>query len=183
MRNKAYDDKLKKKHDPVGKEITRQIMADVFGAQHVRDNLAEDAGNFSEGFWDQVYQLPDGRKFAVEPEIKDKKWFGEEFKAKKDWKWPFKYPTVDIPFRKAKNKAALFFVISSCQKYAIMVTRKAMDDSVKDGPKIKNTIYMKNEPFYSVSLGNTVFLSRNFKTKKWKVIYNGHQNTTEQRVC
>lgn len=170
MKNKAYNPNLKRKYDQVGKNFAKEIMNDCFRAEHIRDNEAEDSGDFSEGFWDQIYRLSDKREIAIEPEIKDKKWFGEHF-IKDGWRWPFKYPTIDIPYRKNKNKATLHMVISSCGNHAVLVTRKAMNESVEqNGPKVKKTIWEPNgAPYYSVPLGKSRFVFKDKTTGRWRL--------------
>lgn len=165
MRNKKYNASLKEQYDQTGKNVTKQIMWDCLRSEHVCDNELEDSGDFSDGFWDQIYRLPGDKLIAIESEVKDQKWFGKEF-IRKNWKYPFKYDSVDIPYRKKKNKATLFFVISSCENYAILVSKKSMEDSAKDGPKIKRTKWEpKGAPYYSVGLDNTKFVVK--KNEKW----------------
>jgi hypothetical protein len=140
MKNKRFSPSLKEKHDKVGKSLAVDIMRDVIGAQLITDNLKEDAGDFTDGFWDQKYRLPNGKEIKVEPEMKDEKWWGDQWSACR----PFRYEEMDIPYRKAKNQAHLHIVISTCQKFAFLVSRDAMDKTLEESggsPKIKRTIY------------------------------------------
>ena len=171
MGNKRYSPALKDKYDGVGKRLAKEILRDLVGATLITDNHKEDSGDFTAGFWDQKYQLPKGGMLVVEPEMKDSKWWGLEFASAK-FPWPFKYDTMDIPFRKAKNKADLFIVISTCEQFAWLVDRDVIEKHLQESggkPKIKVTIY---EPsggsYYSTPVGKGIFTQRvNGKWCKW----------------
>lgn len=168
MRNKAYDPKLKKKYDPVGKTLTEEILRDLVGAKKITDNLKEDRGNFKDGFWDQRYELPTGQQILVESEMKNRKWWGEHHHPDR----PFEYEDIDIPFRKEKNKSHLHIVISTCKKFAFLLTRKAMNDHLESNngePKIKRTIYEPGgAPYFSTPVDRGIFVVNNGKWKRWK---------------
>ena len=108
MKNKSYSHSLKVKHDAVGKALASEIMRDILGATLITDNIKEDAGDFSDGFWDQKYKLPikdkqQSKEIKVEPEMKDEKWWGNQWSTTR----PFRYEEMDIPYRKSKNQAHL----------------------------------------------------------------------------
>lgn len=166
-RNKAFDPSLKNKHDGVAKTLTEQIMKDLFGAKKVTDNVKEDEGKFTDGFWDQKYTMPSGTDVLVEAEMKDEKWWGASFGPDK----PFKYSDMDIPFRKSKNKSNVFAVLSTCRTYGWMVTRKAMKEHFESSgsqPKIKKTIYEPSgAPYYSTPVEKGKFIC--FKDGRWRM--------------
>lgn len=171
MANKPYSAKLKERHDPVAKRISSQILKDVLKAELIRDNVSEDKGEFLEGFWDQEYLLKNGKKLKVEAEMKDGKWWGEGWSNER----PFKYDSIDIPFRKSKNLSELHIVISTCGCYAFLLLRKDMDRSLDLSggvPKIKNTKYKKNESYFTtpVSYGKFVYKNQDDCWKFWKSI-------------
>jgi hypothetical protein len=127
MKNKRFSLSLKQKHDAVGKTLAAEIMRDIVGAKLITDNLKEDAGDFTDGFWDQKYRLRSGKELKVEPEMKDEKWWGNQWSSSR----PFRYEEMDIPFRKAKNQAHLHIVISTCKNFAFLVTRDAMNETLE----------------------------------------------------
>ncbi len=165
--NKRFSRQLCDKYDPQGKRIAEQIMKDVAGAKLITNNTAEEEGNFSEGFWDQEYEFCNGSRKLVEPEMKNKKWWGVRFGDLQ----PFKYGTMDIPYRKVKNKADVHIVISTCEQYAFLVTRKKMDEAVERGgePKFKVTQYEPEGAYYfSTPISDGRFVSR--QDGKWKFL-------------
>lgn len=163
--NKRYERYLKDKYDKPGKEYTNEIMLDISRASFVRENIKEDSGDFSEGFWDQEYLMPNGKIRIVESEMKDGKWFGMYWSPKQ----PFEFDDVDICYRKVKYIAHTHLVISTIKnyedfvQYAFIVTRKAMDEALAamgGCPIIKPTIYKpEGEPFFRtpVSKGRFVY--------------------------
>jgi hypothetical protein len=167
MTNKRYNDELKKKYDTVGKSCCQKILRDLTDAELLAENHMEDMGKFSEGFWDQMYRLPCGKKIIVESEIKDCKWWGYMW----NHPWPFMYDTVDVPFRKNKNLASLFVVISSNLDFAFIMTKQSMTDSLKFSggrAKWKRTIYEPNGAYYfSVSVESGYFVKK--VKDKWKI--------------
>jgi hypothetical protein len=169
MRNKAYSESNKRKYDNNGKRITEEILRDTANASLVGDNVKEDSGDFSDGFWDQKYKLKSGEEFKTESEMKDKKWWGKYYGKNV----PFKYDTMDIPFRKAKNQAEVHFVISTCQQYAFSITRKSMDQAFNElggKPKIKSTKNVPSgEPFFSTPVDRGRFFYKDGKGK-WKIV-------------
>jgi hypothetical protein len=160
MRNKAFDPKLKEKHDGVGKALAEEIMRDMVGAKLITNNDKEDSGDFSDGFWDQKYQLPSGKEIKVEPEMKNSKWWGKQWSTTR----PFRYEEIDIPHRKSKNQAQLHIVISTCRKLAFLVTRKAMDEQLATAggePKVKKTIYEPDgAPYFSTPVSKGIFVEK-----------------------
>lgn len=170
MQNKRFCPELKKKHDAVGKQLAQEIMRDILGAELITENTKEDQGDFTDGFWDQKYQLPNGKEIKVEPEMKDSKWWGDHF----DNNRPFRYDSMDIPFRKAKNQAHLHIVISTCSKYAFLLSRDEMNAALEESggsPKIKRTIYEPNGgAYFSTPVGRGRFVEKNSKGNwcKWK---------------
>ena len=170
MKNKRFSPSLKAKHDVIGKTLAQEIMRDLVGAELITDNLKEDAGDFTDGFWDQKYRLPSGKEIKVEPEMKDEKWWGNQWSTFR----PFRYEEMDIPYRKAKNQSHLHIVISTCQNFAFLVTRDAMNEALeKSGgvPKIKRTIYEPNgAPYFStpVEYGYFVYKDCQGSWHKWQ---------------
>lgn len=168
MSNKRFSPEMKKKFDPQGKRLATEILRDLVGAMLITDNLKEDSGDFSAGFWDQKYRLKDGTELVVEPEMKDKKWWGLGWND-----YPFKYDTMDIPFRKKKNKADLFMVISTCEKYAWLVDRDVIMKHLEvtgGKPKVKSTIYEpEGGEYYSTPVTKGIFAHRvNGRWCKWR---------------
>ena len=66
-----------------------------------------------------------GEIICVEGEIKDienEGWWGEWV----NWPWPFRWPDVQIPWRKRNNRGDYYFVISPDGKY-FFVCKKEED--------------------------------------------------------
>lgn len=170
MKNKAYDETLKEEHDPIGKSLAIEIMRDVIRAELITNNLKEDSGDFTDGFWDQKYRLSNGKEIKVEPEMKDKKWWGKQWSLSR----PFKYETMDIPYRKNKNEAQLHIVISTCRNFAFLVFRNSMDKAIVERggkPKIKKTKYEPNgAPYFRtpVCYGRFVHRCKGGPWHRWK---------------
>lgn len=145
--NKKFSKALCDKYDPMGKAHTIKIMEDVKGAKLIAENEGEEKQDFSEGYWDQQYELPDGTQVYVESEMKDAKWWGEHWGSEEV---PFRWDTMDIPFRKVKNKSELHVLISMCGEYGFIVTRQKMNEAVEHngGPKFKTTKYEPDGGFY-----------------------------------
>ena len=157
MFNKRYCPELGDKHDPQGKAMAIEIMRDMLGAEIVCENTSEADKTFKLGFWDQQFQLPNGDKWLIEPEIKDCKWFGEHWARKTGH--PFRYDTMDIPFRKYKNQARLHMVISSDEDFAFLVWRKTIDNHAI--VITKPTKYERQgEYFFRTSLDRGTFLQK-----------------------
>jgi len=169
-RNKAYSPALGKKHDANGKRLAVEIMRDLAGATLIEENTSEQAGDFSKGFWDQRYKLVNGTEVIVEPEMKDAKWWGEHFHAQR----PFQYADVDIPYRKHKNKASIHLVISTDERYAFIVTRRAMDEhlAITGGqPKVKVTRWEpEGASYFSTPVDKGFFVKRgeDGRWRRWK---------------
>jgi hypothetical protein len=172
MRNKTYDQTLKKKYDKIGKILSIPIMRDVLRSEHITDNLKEDSGDFTDGYWDQKYRFPSGKEIKTESETKDKKWWNNDL----FWlEYPlFDYETMDIPYRKNKNDAQLHIVISTCRNFAFLVSRYAMDKAIAENggkPKIKETIHEPDgAPYFStpVCYGKFVYRCKNGPWRWWK---------------
>ncbi len=178
-RNKPFEAKLLKRYDPPARIYARSVMTKYFGATFIRENESEDSG--VEGYWDQLYRLLDGKEMAVEAEIKDpsgkKGWWGQRHvELDINHPFPFQFGSVDIPYRKLKNKAGLYLVISGCYKHVIVVKKTTMleygainknceAEMQADGSKAKRT-----EPYFRVPLSKTIFLSKDMTTGKWKRI-------------
>ena len=168
MGNKRFDPALKKKFDGPWKRLAAEILRDLVGATLITDNLKEDSGDFSAGFWDQKYCLKNGATLIVEPEMKDQKWWGLGW----DDARPFKYDTMDIPFRKKKNKADLFMVISTCETYVWLVDRDVIVKHLEETggkPKVKYTIYEpEGGEYYSTPVNKGIFAHKvNGRWYKW----------------
>lgn len=161
-------------------------MRDLFGATLLRNNEAEDKGQFTDGFWDQEYQRPASspsdspKPVFVESEMKDGKWWGRGYAIR--WEngvpvangpgVPFKYDTVDIPYRKVKNKAKIYFLfdMDEAEGLGCFVTRKAMDEMIEKngGPKRK---IAKGEDdggeYFSIPVEKVQFIERG-PNGKWR---------------
>ena len=160
-KNKKYCPELKNLHDPIGKKLAIEIMKDVLKAELIVENIKEDQGDFTDGFWDQKYRLLDGKEIKVEPEMKNKKWWGNEWSTVR----PFRYDTVDIPFRKEKNQSHIHIVISTCNNFAFLVTRCAMNKALEEeyggSPIIKPTIHEpEGAPYYRTPVERGHFIAR-----------------------
>lgn len=165
-------------------------MRDLFGATLIGENTSEDEGKFKEGFWDQLYKLrqldKDGqpKKLYTESELKDGKWWGRgyAFKWEKGKKVPtgkgvpFKYDTVDIPHRKAKNKASFFFLHSMDPEDGLgcYITRAAMDRAIeRNGGKPKFKLAKGEDDgghYFSVPVEDVSFFERgpDGRWRRWK---------------
>ena len=163
MRNKRYDKNLGDKYDGPGKNLSIEIMHDVLNAELLKTNKEEDLATFKDGFWDLKF-IKNGKEIIVESEMKNEKWWGFDYGSP-----PFKYKEMDIPFRKAKNKAGLHIVISTCKNLAFMLLRKHMDQEFekKGNPTFKPTIYAENEPFFRTPVSRGKFVYRD-KDNVWK---------------
>ena len=99
---------------------------------------------------DLVCECNHGRKFAVEVEVK-KGWAGE-----------FSFPTLHIPFRKAKfiNGSTLFFVFSSNLWSVGIVT----SDTLKNSPisEVENYKVLGKEKFFDVPKDKVKFVRLTF---------------------
>lgn len=179
MKNKRFSKSLKDKHDAVGKSLAVEIMRDIVGATLITDNIKEDSGDFTDGFWDQKYRLPNGKEIKVEPEMKDEKWWGNQWSTTR----PFRYEEMDIPYRKAKNQAHLHIVISTCKNFAFMLSRDEMNAALEQSggvPKIKRTIYEPSGAAYfstPVKRGRFVEKDADGRWHKWK-----RKSTKKQEV-
>lgn len=166
MGNKRFDRSLSDRYDSIGKKLAIEIMSDLTGGKIVTENTKETSGNFTDGFWDQMYELPNGTRLLVEPEMKDAKWWGLTWDASR----PFRYNTMDIPFRKKKNKADIFMVISTCECFAWVVHRKVIDNHFQETggkPKVKRTIYEpEGAEYYSTPVEKGIFVCK--KDGKWR---------------
>lgn len=139
--NKKFSKSLKDRYDKLGKTYAIEIMKDVFSAKIIAENIKEDKGDMSDGIWDQEYCLESGQKVKVDPEIKVDKggYWGEQHASMGR---PFKYPDVDIPYRKINCIADIHIVISDNGDYGFVVTKAAMLEHLEThAPKIKSTIY------------------------------------------
>jgi len=114
MHTKRFDKKLCDENDSLGKAIATDIMA-CLGFKLVRENTSEGV-DFSEGFWDLEFEKG-GKTIKVEVEVKNKKWWGDF-----DKKYPFKYDELNVPARKKKNSADIYFLVSSDSKYAFAIS-------------------------------------------------------------
>lgn len=170
MRNKRYNASMKDKYDGPGKIFAEEIMRDIVGATLITNNEKEDSGDFSDGFWDQNYELRNGETCIIEPEIKVDKggYWGEQHAV---YGRPFKYDTVDIPYRKEKCIADFHMVISDNGKYAFIVSRKAMDRALVESggqPKIKRTEYEPlGAPYFSTPVEKGRFVVK--EDGRWRI--------------
>jgi len=147
--NKQFSKTLCDKFDPHGKRVAIEIMRDVFEAELVTENTTEGKG-YELGVWDQLFILPSGEEWKVEPEIKvnEKGYYADHWIEKNGY--PFRWDTVDIPYRKAKCDAHVHLVISDDETYAFMVERAVMNQAIEDagGPKWKITKYEPQGGYY-----------------------------------
>lgn len=169
MSNKGFSKSLSNQWDGFGKRLSIEIMRDILSAVLIEENKKETAGDFSAGFWDQKFRLFNGEVVYLEPEVKDKKWWGIGWSPDR----PFKYDMMDIPFRKDKNMADYFIVISSRGDYAWIVYRKNVDEYLKRTGGIPKRKITKFEPnggdYFSTPVTMGVFLKKiNGKWYKWQ---------------
>lgn len=159
--NKTFDKNLKNNNDPIAKILTREIIKDWVGGVFIRDNVCEDEGTFEEGIWDQEFYIPiitKSKKIKTESEMKN-----SDFWNKKNFSFPFKYETMNIPYRKIKNDADLFFVISTCGTLAWVVSGKKLINSEVIR---KSTKYLVNESFFSIPITKGKFFEK--RKGKWE---------------
>ena len=170
--HKPYDSALKAKHDKPGKQAVIDIMRS-FGIPLLRVNNKEDAGNFSEGFWDLKFLMRDKKILTAEAEEKDAKWWGPDFSYTR----PFQFRMIDFLDRKKKNKSQLFFLSSTDGDYAFMITRATLD---KYGtPKTKPTKRMpRGEAFITIHVKYGRFLQKG-EDGKWRYWVPTHTEDSE----
>lgn len=136
----SYDE-----NDPKGKQIAEEWF-DQNGFFEIEENLKESKRDFTE-IWDLKGIHPIFGEFRIESEIK------------KDWgtKWfemPFKWPSMDIPFRKREKAdvhATHHMVIGGDLKRLFIVPRKVVLESPVTSKPCRNRNW-EPEPFYNVQL-------------------------------
>lgn len=178
MANKSYDPSLKNKWDKVSKTLTEEVMRDLFAARLIKENEAEDLGLFTDGFWDQCYirtkkinDQDEPKPIFVESEMKNSKEWGRGYA--KTGGPPFKWDSIDIPFRKAKNKAKIFFLFSMDVEEGLgaIVTRKSMNEAIqRNNGKPKNKIARYEDEggdYFSVPVSEVKFVEKS-PNGKWR---------------
>lgn len=148
--------------DGPAKEVAKDFLK-YLNFKDIQENLAESNGNFSK-IWDVK---------ATHPKI-DEEW-RLELEIKKDWgtKWleiPFKWPTMDIPYRKrdkAEEHATHHIVIGGDLKRLFIVNRNVVIDSPVTYKKVRNRNWQE-EPFFNIPLPSpkSAFWFKN-KDNKW----------------
>lgn len=127
-----------KKNDYLGKQYAHDLMTHTLGAKYITDNIYEGT-TFQDGKWDGAYSLND-KIIIIETEIKNSNVWG--FSSDNPFpEIPFKFPTIQFLYRKARdNRADKFFIFNSTGEFVFMIGREKLLGFTKDNnPKlIKN---------------------------------------------
>lgn len=132
-------------YDKPAKEVAAEWMLQL-GFDNLEENKGEEKGNFKK-IWDLKGNREGVGEWRIEAEIKV------------DWgtKWkdvPFKYSTMDIPYRKrdkAEEHATHMMVIGGDYKRLFVVNREVMLESPVSYKKCKNRGW-KEEPFFNIDI-------------------------------
>lgn len=132
-------------YDSNGKNIAREWLTQL-GFENIQENEEESKRNFKE-IWDLKGIHSEFGEFRIEAEIKV------------DWgtKWleiPFKYPTMDIPYRKRDKTdvhATHMMVIGGDLKRLFIIKRETMLNSPVGSKKCRNRNWAE-EPFFQIPL-------------------------------
>ena len=148
-------------YDKPAKIVAKDFLLQM-GFKNVEENLNEENLNFKE-----IYDVKGFHDIFGEWRI--------ESEIKKDWgtKWkeiPFRYPTMDIPYRK-RIKSEIYtthmMVIGGDLNRLFIVKREIMMNSNISKKKCRNRYSNELEPFYNIDL-NSKFSKFYFKLKgKW----------------
>jgi len=156
-----FDSKRHKQNDDVAKDVAKEILEQL-EFTNIRENEKESQGDFSE-IWDIGGDF-NGKQILIEAEIK------------RDWgtkwaKFPFKWGTVDIPYRKrnkTKVQSTHMLVISGSLDMAFLVSRENMLSSSISNKDCRNR--EEKEPFFNIALIDGTFLAK--KNGVWgKITY------------
>jgi hypothetical protein len=163
--DKRFDPECHKKHDADAKHIAQEWLKQM-GFRDIKENLKEAQRNFKE-IWDVSGQHELLGEWRLEAEIKvdwGTKWVDE----------PFKYSTVDVPFRKrdkAEVQATHQMVIGGDHKRLFIVKREVMLDpeiTQVTSKACRNRGWQK-EPFYNIPIKaphSSFWVKRN---GRWKI--------------
>lgn len=149
------------KYDGMAKDVATEWLTQM-GFSELSENMDEANRKFRK-IWDMRGQHPDLGEWRIEAEIKQ------------DWgtKWlemPFKYPTMDIPFRKrdkTEQHATHMMVIGGDLKRLFVVNREVMLNSPKSYKKCRNRGWAE-EPFFNIQLPAPQSSFWFKEGKKWK---------------
>ena len=124
---KAFSKELYNRHDVAAKETVKSLLKQT-GYTVINEDEAY-------GDWDFVVER-EGKPYTVEVEWKDA------------WKTlAFPYSTLHVCHRKRTSKADLFFQVSANHR---AIAGCPMETVLRSPVIRKDTIYTKNEPFFSV---------------------------------
>jgi hypothetical protein len=132
-------------YDNNAKTIAMEWL-EQFNFKNITENIQESKKNFSE-IWDVKGDHEKYGEFRIEAEIKN------------DWgiKWlemPFKYDTMDIPYRKrdkTKVHATHHMIIGGDLNRLFIVKREKVLSAKVENKKVRNRNWAE-EPFYRLSL-------------------------------
>jgi hypothetical protein len=149
-------------YDVPAKDIAKEWLLQL-GFKDIDENLGESNGNFSK-IWDVKGFMEKTGEWRIEAEIKQ------------DWgsKWkeiPFRYDTVDIPYRKrdkAEEHATHHMVIGGDLKRLFIVNREAVLKSPVNYKKCRNRGW-EEEPFFNVDIESPKSSFWFKESEKWKV--------------
>jgi hypothetical protein len=155
--DKPFDKKESDNCDPKCKVVGTELLTQL-GFLDIEENLGESHGDFS-GIWDIRGTHPEFGEWRFDVELK------------KDWgtvwlEQPFRYSTVDIPFRKrdkAEVHATHHVVIGGDLERLFIVKRSVVLSSTVGYKMCRNR--SAPEPFYKVRVENGMFVVK--KADKW----------------
>ena len=151
---KPYEESLNI-YDKRAKKYIKIIMCGN-GCNFLRENVYEATGEFLEGKWDVEFEK-NGEIICVEGEIKDienEGWWGEWV----NWPWPFRWPDVQIPWRKRNNRGDYYFVISPDGKYFFVCKKEVLRNSPVG--VVPNKKVRKGEKFFKVPCEKGLFYKK-----------------------
>jgi hypothetical protein len=140
----AFNKERYDKYDGPGKQVAVELL-DQLGFFEIVENLGESQGNF-QNIWDVKGEHPEVGEWRIESEVKE------------DWgtKWvdvPFKFHTMDFPFRK-RNKAIQhathMMIVGGDHKRLFIVNREVMLESKVSYKPCRNR--QEPEPFFNVDI-------------------------------
>lgn len=155
MKTKVFSQDLLDKHDDIAKTELKSVLMSVVGKDriaHFEDNEGELNKTFEDGFWDLKVVLKDGKSYKFEVEEKDASLWGWRRK-----KYPFAFSTMHLPYRKKKNDADYFVVMSMAHDFAFCVKRK----KAHGAPVVTvDTCLQKDDGFFDIPVNQGFFLEK-----------------------
>ena len=184
---KPFDPATHAACDSVAMKETQKIMADIYGADLVRNN--NEAGGCKEGKWDQSYAV-NGSVVLTEAEMKQKKWWGTQFigttyrNSNEKNPYPFEWQSVDVPERKKDNLALIFFVISDACDFAWIISRNMLLSSNIKNKKCRVSLSSQwtliDDKFFEVPTKSGVFLQK--KDERWTAFVESDNDRLQQML-